>query len=128
MKQPVRILVVEDEAITALALELGLTDAGYAVCKKVVTGEEAITSAKQEHPDVILMDIRLAGEIDGIEAAQQIRASASIPIIFMTGYPEKNLAERAEQVNPLGYFIKPINLHDLKPIIDSVLRERDNAL
>lgn len=119
MKQPVRILIVEDEVLTAMSMEMELKQAGYDVCKRVVTGEEAITSAEQDHPDLIVMDIRLAGSLDGIEAAQQICSRSNIPIIFITGYLDKDFKERAKQLHPIGYFIKPVSIHILKTAINS---------
>ena len=120
MAPPRRILVVEDEVMIAMCLELELTRAGYEVCQRVAKGEEAVCLAQHESPDCILMDIRLAGEIDGIEAAEQIQAFSSIPIIFMTGYPDKTVEERANVLNPLGFFVKPVRILTLKPLIDSI--------
>ncbi len=122
MTQPIRILIVEDEVIIAMGIEMELKQAGYEVCQRgpVATGEEAIIIAQHESPDIILMDIGLAGEIDGIEAAQEIQACTAIPIIFMSGYSDKDVEERAKALNPLGYYIKPVRIHDLKPLLESV--------
>lgn len=120
MARPRQILIVEDEVMIAMCLEMELTRAGYDVCQRVATGEEAVIVAQDKTPDIILMDIRLAGDIDGIEAAQQIQACTAIPIIFMTGYPDKAVEERAKQLNPFGYFVKPVRIHTLQPLIDSV--------
>ncbi len=119
MAQPQRILIVEDEGMIAMCLELELKQAGYEICQWVAKGEDAVRIAQRESPDCILMDIRLAGDIDGIEAAQQIQAQTDIPIIFMTGYPDKAVEERAKKLSPLGYFIKPIRVLTLKPLIES---------
>lgn len=121
MNTTIRILLVEDEVFIAMALQMELKKAGYHICKSVATGEEAIVIAAQENPDVVLMDIRLAGELDGIEAAAQIRAARDIPIIFMTGYQDKKLMDRALTISPLGYFIKPVGIHDLKPSLDTLM-------
>ncbi|MBD3305915.1 response regulator, partial [candidate division KSB3 bacterium] len=88
MNRPFRILLVEDEVMIAMGLELELKRAGYPECQRVVSGEEALVRVAQEPPDLILMDIRLAGKLDGIETARQIQAQTDIPIIFMTGYPD----------------------------------------
>jgi CheY-like chemotaxis protein len=120
MAQSPRILIVEDEVMIAMCLELELKQAGYTVCQRAVTGEDAIRIAQQESPDCILMDIRLAGDIDGIEVAQQIQRQLDSPIIFMTGYPDKAVEERAKTLKPLGYFIKPIRARTLKPLLDSL--------
>lgn len=121
MKQIHKILVVEDEAITAMTLKLKLAQVGYEVSKVVATGEEAIMSVKQESPDLVLMDIRLAGLLNGIETAQQIQGSPHAPpIIFMTGYPDQELQQQAQQLHPLAYFIKPISIQELHSAITSV--------
>ena len=115
-----RILIVEDEVMIAMYLELELKQAGYTACQRVVTGEDAVRIAQQESLDCIFMDIRLAGDLDGIEAAQQIHAQTNIPIIFVTGYPDKAVEERVKQLNPLGYFIKPVRMLTLKPLLESL--------
>lgn len=122
MTQAQKVLIVEDEVIIAMCLQMELERAGYEVSQNVLTGEEAVKFARQNPPDVILMDIRLAGKIDGIEAARQIQASGPIPIIFMTGYPDKAIEERARSLNPLGFFIKPIPIpmYVIKPLLDSI--------
>lgn len=120
MTKPLRFLVVEDELLIAMGLELELKQAGFVLCKRVTSGEEAIIAAVQEHPDIILMDIRLAGALDGIEAAQQIHSVSSIPIIFMTGYPDKEVIERAQQQHPLGLFIKPIQIQHIQAVVASI--------
>ncbi len=119
MTQPLHILIVEDEVLIAMCLEMQLKQAGYEVWQQVATGEEAVIIAQQESPDIILMDIRLAGDMDGIEAAQQIQACSDTPIIFMTGYSDKAIEERAKQLNPLAYYLKPVNIHELKAMLDS---------
>ncbi|MCD4817619.1 MAG: response regulator [Candidatus Cloacimonetes bacterium] len=122
MNKKIKILIVEDEAIIARSLKIELNFAGYEVCNFVASGEEAIREAKKHNPDVILMDIHLSGEIDGIKAAEKIIEYKKIQIIFMTGYPERNLFERAQKVNPAAYFQKPIEIYDLKPIIDDLFK------
>ena len=123
MQHVKRILVVEDEVMIAMCLEMELKHAGYEVCQRVAKGEDAVRIAQQDSPDCILMDIRLAGDIDGIEAAQQIQAQTDIPIIFMTGYPDRAVEERANTLNPLGFFIKPVRISTLQPLIDSIEKD-----
>lgn len=120
MEQPPRILIVEDEVIIAMYLEMELQHAGYQVCQHVTTGEEAVRIARRDAPGCILMDIRLAGDIDGIEAAQHIQAQADIPIIFMTGYPDKTIEDRAKALHPLGFFLKPVQAAALQPLLESL--------
>jgi CheY-like chemotaxis protein len=122
MSQSPRILLVEDEVIIAICLELELTQAGYTICQRVTTGEEAVACVAQETPDLIFMDIRLAGELDGVEAARQIMAMAEVPIIFMTGYPDQETEERVQQLNPLAYCLKPVLIYELKPLIEAAVR------
>jgi len=119
MEHPLHILLVEDEVIFAMLLKAQLIRAGYDICKHEVTGENAIISAQQEKPDLILMDIKLAGSIDGIEAASNIKSFSDIPIIFMTCYDNKDVRKRAMKTNPLDYLVKPITIEKLKLIIDS---------
>lgn len=120
MRKPLRFLIVEDEVLIAMCLELELMQTGFTVCRRVTSGEEAIVAAVQEHPDVILMDIRLTGTLDGIEAAQQIHSVSSIPIIFITGYPDKDVIERARQQHPIGFFIKPVQMQQIQSAVASL--------
>jgi len=126
MKQSLKILLVEDEAMIALCLQLQLEKAGYEVCQTVATGKEAIAAARQGNADVILMDIRLAGELDGIEAASRIRGFSDVPIIFTTGYSDSGLMERAEYINPLGYFIKPVKIYQITVTIERFFETRSS--
>ncbi len=109
----VKILVVEDEALIGLHLEMELKRAGYAVVGPVASGEEAIDMARHEGPDVVLMDIRLMGEMDGIEAARQIGGFSQARIIFTTGYQDSALKERAMALKPLAYLLKPIGVRQI---------------
>ncbi len=119
MPQQIRLLIVEDEVLIAMQLEIELKKAGYTVCQRVVTGEEAVTIVQQDSPDIILMDIGLAGDIDGIETTRQIQASTDIPVIFMTGNPDQETMNRAMTLRPAAYFIKPIRMAELTTSIDS---------
>ena len=118
-----KIMIVEDEISLAMIMKEVLSDLGYYVCKPVTSGEEAIKNVEQEKPNLILMDIDLNGQIDGIEAAKEIRSRYSIPIIFSTGHNDQETKERAKIVEPAGYFIKPVEFEDLKLAIDEALHE-----
>jgi CheY-like chemotaxis protein len=107
-------LIVEDEAIVALALQSNLEKRGYAVIATIDTGEKAIHKASSENPDLILMDIRLKGTLDGIEAAARIHAVLDIPVIFLTAYADEEKMERAKLTLPFGYLLKPVQDRDLK--------------
>ena len=119
MNNAVRVLLVEDDALIALAMEMQLKREGYSVCSRVATGEDAIVSAQSKAPDIILMDIRLAGNIDGVEASCKIREFSDVPIIFLTGYQDPATEKRAQAVNPLAYLIKPADFHILQMLLDS---------
>lgn len=120
MTTPKRILLVEDEFLIALNLEQELSWAGYDVLEIISSGEKAVVSAREQVPDVILMDINLAGSIDGIEATRQIQAFSSIPTIIMTGYPNLDKNDRFQVLNSVHYLIKPVIINKLKHLIDSL--------
>jgi CheY-like chemotaxis protein len=119
MMRPIKILIVEDESTIAMMMQSNLMHLGYEVHKPVPNGANAIQKAKDLEIDVILMDIRISGKMDGIEAAQKIREFSNVPIIFLTGYADSRVEERAKTVAPLDFLIKPIDIDNLKSIIDS---------
>lgn len=118
---PANILVVEDEAIVAMELEHSLTDLGYHVIGKVDTGEKAIEKAFSEIPDLILMDIQLKGQLDGVQAAAKISSEKDIPTVFLTAFAEDDILERAKSINPFGYLLKPVQSRDLKVAIEMAI-------
>lgn len=120
MKEKFRILIVEDEALTATFLSLKFKQLGYNPLEPVYTGEESVEKVREGRPDVVLMDIQLAGDMSGIEAAEQIRSFSQIPIIFMTGYDEQELMDEAKHLNPAGYFVKPVDIHSLQEVIEAI--------
>jgi CheY-like chemotaxis protein len=124
-----RILVVEDETILALDLAMCLSDLGHEVAGTAVTGEEAIQKAKDTKPDLVLMDITLDSEMDGIQAAEIIYRNLEIPMIYVTAHADKETRERAEMTNPLGYLIKPIRTPELQETLSLAERsiEHDNG-
>ena len=95
-----RIMIVEDERIVARDLAATLVDLGYAVTGMVGTGEEAIVKAKEWQPDLVLMDIRLAGSIDGVEASSRIKSERDTPIIFLTSHSDRETLRRATVTAP----------------------------
>ena len=101
-----KILIVEDERITAEDMKEALEDVGYEVSDMVSSGEEAIIKAKELRPDLVLMDIMLEGEMDGIEAAEQIRERFGIPVIYLTAYSDPSTVQRAKITEPSGYILK----------------------
>jgi CheY-like chemotaxis protein len=113
-----RILVVEDEAIFAMDIADTLRNLGHEVSNTVPSGERAIESVKENRPDLILMDIGLKGEMDGIQTAEQIRLQYSIPVIFLTAYFDEKTLERAKITAPCGYLTKPFEEADLRIAIE----------
>ncbi len=112
------ILIVEDERIVAMDIQASLERADYQVVACADRGEDAINKARELHPDLILMDISLKGEMDGIEVAAQIRANLDIPVIFLTAYANQSTLERARLAEPFGYILKPYEERDLNIAIE----------
>jgi CheY-like chemotaxis protein len=123
-----KIMIVEDEVITAMSLQHLLEHWGYEMCEQVSSGREAIEKAGREKPDIVLIDINLNGEISGIEAARQIRSLFCVPIIFITGYSDKETIKEAKHAEPAGYFVKPLDFKKLKLTIDSVVHKDKGKL
>lgn len=116
-----KILVVEDEGIVSIDMRNILKQIGYPATEAVFSAEEAFEKIKEYQPDLILMDIGLKGEIDGIEAAKIIKERYNIPVVFLSGYADKNTLERAKSAEPVGYIIKPIDDNELMKIIAEAL-------
>jgi len=109
----INILVVEDEIITARDIESKLKKIGYNICDIASSGKEAIQKAEDHMPDLVLMDIMLEGDMDGIEAAKQIEKSLSIPFIYLTAQLDLDTLHRAKITEPYGYIVKPFTQRDL---------------
>lgn len=118
------VLIVEDEVLSARYLRRLLDKIGFRIVATTASGEEAVRLAELEKPDLILMDISLEGSLDGIAAARKIKESASIPIVFLTGYSDGDIRARAEQMHPVAFIVKPVDLNALKKAIGSLLGER----
>ncbi len=116
-----KILIVEDESIVAFNIQNRLKGLGYAVVAVSPSGEAAIQLAAQHHPDLVLMDIRLKGSIDGIEAAAQIRSRFQIPVVYLTAYTDEETLNRAKLTQPYGYILKPFESRDLCTTIEVAL-------
>jgi PAS domain S-box-containing protein len=116
-----KILVVEDENITAENLKLILESKGYEVLPLVTSGQKAVEVVQNVQPDLVLLDIILEDEMDGIEAARRILAIGNIPIIFLTALADRQTLERAKVAEPYGYILKPFNDHDLLNSIEMAL-------
>jgi DNA-binding NtrC family response regulator len=122
-EQAITILIVEDEQIVAVAIEGQLQRLGYRVLGIAASGEEACRKAAQLEPDLVLMDVRIEGKMDGIEAAQRIRRSRDVPVVFLTAYSDVDTVERAKMVEPYGYIIKPFDPRDLQTTIEMALHK-----
>jgi len=109
-----QILVVEDEVITGMAIKKMLQNLGYNVPVVVTSGEEAIKKVKENKPDLVLMDIHLFGEMDGIEAASRIHSFSDIPVIYLTAFSDEKTLERAKITEPYAYMIKPLKDRELQ--------------
>jgi CheY-like chemotaxis protein len=116
-----RILIVEDEGIVGLDLQRILQNAGYYVYEVVASGEEAIQKAESEKPDLVLMDIFLEGELNGIEAAGRIRTRFNIPVIFIIANTDKKLQEEALITEPSGFIFKPFITQKVLKVIEQAL-------
>lgn len=122
MNKSISVVIVEDEASMAMCLEMVLRRAGFDIRANVGTGEEAINETGRVCPDVVLMDISLEGDIDGINAAQRIRIQKKRKnqIIFMTGYSNPEMKRRAQEVQPLAYLEKPFEFSELIRILNTL--------
>lgn len=114
MSDKKKVLIVEDDLILSLLYENYMDKLGFETEGELVYGKTAIEAAKEADPDLILMDISLEGEMDGIEAMLEIRKFSSVPVIYITGNSDKAHQERAKQTNFVDYLIKPIEFNELK--------------
>jgi len=117
----VNILVVEDESIVALDIKNRLQKSGYYVVGLTSSGEESVRIAAKLRPDIVLMDIKLKGDMDGVEAAEQIRANFNIPIIYLTAYADELTLQRAKITESFGYLLKPFEERELTATIETAL-------
>lgn len=112
-----KILVVEDELIIAWDVKNRLNNLGYRVPSVIASGEEAIKKSEEIHPDLVLMDIRVKGKIDGIEAAKQISDRFNIPVVYITACSDEDTLKRAKLKKPFGYISKPFDDVELDTLI-----------
>ncbi|HPQ54349.1 MAG TPA: PAS domain S-box protein [Spirochaetota bacterium] len=119
-----RILIVEDEVITAFHIEGLLKLFGYQVAGTAAAGEEAVVMARELSPDLILMDIVLDGKMSGIEAAGEIQRTEDIPVVYLTANADQVTVLKARETNPFGYIVKPVNEKELFSNIDTALQKQ----
>ena len=120
-----KIMVVDDEVVITLQLEERLTKRGYEVVGSASSGEEAVEMARRLRPDLILMDIVMPGKLDGIEAAELLKAEMDISVIFLTAYANEKIVKRAKSVEPLGYIVKPFRETELQAMIEVALYKKE---
>ena len=116
-----QILIVEDEFIVARDIQNCLRDMGYAVPDVTSSGDQAIQKAATARPDLVLMDINLAGEMDGVAAAGEIRRRFNIPVVYLTGYADEDTLERAKTTEPSGYIVKPYDDAELRAVVEMAI-------
>jgi DNA-binding LytR/AlgR family response regulator len=129
MQIPLKILIVEDEMLIAANIANQLETLGYEILGIIPRGQEAINAVKSDKPDLVLMDINLKGDIDGIEAATQMQLEGAIPIIYLTANTDEHHFKRAKATNPYAFLSKPFKKLDLKNAIelasDRILAEKN---
>lgn len=117
-----KILIVEDEAITAMNLVELMELWGYEACEPATSGEEALRRAEEQRPELVLMDINIRGEMGGIESARRIRDDLAVPVVFITGYADSEVRKLADAAGSAGYLVKPLDFEKLRMIVEKILR------
>jgi PAS domain S-box-containing protein len=128
--QQKKVLIVEDEGVVALSLQSILTKMGYTIVGSAITGDEAISLARDRHPDVILMDIHIKGTIDGIQTTEKINEFSDVPVIYLTAYADDETISRAIKTQSHSYLVKPVNQRELYSNIEFAIykhRLRDRS-
>lgn len=118
-----KVLIVEDDMIISMVLERMINKLNHKVIDKVITGEGAINSYKSLQPDLILMDIQLKDDIDGITAMQEIRKDSDVPVIYITGNSDQYNLSRARDTQFIDYLVKPIQMSHLENSIHKAFKE-----
>lgn len=118
-----KILIVEDDDIIARVEDWRLKNLGYTVCGRATNGAEAIELVSSKKPDVVLMDINIKGEIDGIETARMIKKEFNIPVIYVTSHSDGATLVRAKETKPDGFILKPFEDNDLRIAIQLALKK-----
>jgi len=123
-----RILIVEDEPLVAQNLQERLGELSYLVCDSIRSGEDAITAATKKNPDLILMDIKLAGRMNGVEAARQIRDRLQIPVVFVTAHADFTTLSEVKSTDNYGYVVKPFHSASIQAAVELALDRREKEL
>jgi CheY-like chemotaxis protein len=119
-----RVLVVEDEGIVAMNTKLSLIGMGYEVLPIAISGKTALKLAREKRPDIVLMDIRLRGKMDGVDTAIEIQGIIDAPIIYITAHTDEQTVERANSTNPSAFLKKPVEDKVLGKAIRAALRKK----
>jgi DNA-binding response OmpR family regulator len=119
-----RALIVEDETLIAEELKERLSRLGFSVIAAVDTADEGIAIATRERPDLVLMDIRLKGKKDGVQAAKEIRAQVDVPIVYLTAHSDRLTVERVKVTEYDGFILKPFQRHELQMTIEVAMQRR----
>lgn len=119
------ILIVEDELLVQLSIVEFLESLGYENCHTASSCEEALEVAEENQLDLALMDINIVGDRDGIDTAKLLKQNRDIPIIFLTAYCDDKILQRAKEIEPAGYLIKPIRFNELKATLTMVLHKEE---
>ena len=118
---PARVMIVEDEAITAMATGAMLKRLGHVVLAAVGTGQDALDACRRQRPDLVLMDIRLDGDLDGIETAKLLRRDSDVPVVFVSAYVDDTTKTRAAEAGPFDFLAKPLDEYDLQDLLTRLL-------
>ena len=117
-----RALIVEDEILIAEELKERLSRLGFCVIAAVDSAEEGVAIATREHPDLVLMDIRLKGAKDGVQAAEEIQKQVDIPIVYLTAYSDRQTVDRAKRTEFDGFLLKPFHRRELRSTIEIAMQ------
>lgn len=123
-----RIVIVEDDSLVALGMRLYLESRGHEVAAIAATGSQALSSFLTSRLDLILMDVRLKGEMDGVEAARRIQTQSDLPIIFVSGSGDPDTLRRIRALNPADLLLKPVTPSDLAAAVDRVMAGRGEVV
>ncbi|MEW5773612.1 MAG: response regulator [Thermodesulfobacteriota bacterium] len=114
------IMIVEDEAVAAMATQVMVSRLGHSVCATAASGEDALEAVSKARPALVLMDIMLAGELDGIETARRIRERYGIPVCFISAYSDPETRRRAQDAQPAAFLPKPLDPAKLKELLSTL--------
>lgn len=118
-------MIVEDERIVALDIRSMVGRLGYNVCASVPSGEEALNLLEESCPDMVLMDIMLEGELDGIETAKEIRRRTNIPVVYVTAYTDAQTRQKAKESGAADFLGKPVQFYQLEDVLPRIFKNSE---